>query len=300
MNETKRLILQTKRLSEEELDKKVNEYVASGKALNTQGALNLVKREIQTEKVRDNETINGYLMAVYRNKQGVNKMYVLRDSAVMTPVILLAETKEPETEINAPGPVKITGCVLYKNIFTDYQTYETSGETIISKGEIKTPLVDCCPVFSKVAKNGVFALRGVISKVYVDRDESRSAPGTAYRDLPFKPILEAGGRVNLKLVLEDGTSDASMSVRVSDEDRLGMLLGRDDMAFLDADDAYFKLSDALRGMHVIVFGRRSDEIDGKKTKNPFMNLHPFGFIVPQEQDPAVDVKTAVPADAEEE
>lgn len=298
MNAIKQQILATGRLSADELDKKISEKISTGKALNEQGALNLLKSEMAEQKVDSGVEEVGYLLGTHVNeKKKTKRVFLLKDDYTTRSILLHPKTQSEK--LRAPCAVKISGCDRIKNIFTGYEYLVSTENSKIAATTMKLSFVDCCPPLSTVTRNGVVALRGRISQVWPDRDwTKRKDKNQPVSELPELPILDKDGqRVHLGLVI--GDREKSVRVSIPSADHLKMLLEKDDLGFVYKQNGKELLVNALRNMDIIVFGRMSDEnSDGRKV-NPYMNLWPFGWVLQQKETP-VREPSAAAADADED
>jgi hypothetical protein len=291
-------IIKSGRMTEEKLDAAVKAKMKEG-ARTEQSALNKVFRDIAIETV-GKEDIPGYWLQIYvkKNNRGISG-YLQKEDGSTIKVAVVEGTPKPEVSLGRPlgiaDPVVLTNCVKKKNVFSGVTFYETTKDTSVKEAPISTPLVDCCADFSEKMADGIYAIRAQISRVWGVRPFGS-------KDKEMLPILDRGDIVNLRLVLE--SKGSQLSVKIPDAFRLKMLLG-EDLEWLDGDGAIKELSDCLRGISVVVFGRMNTCIfrgkpEEKKT-NPFFQITNFGFVLPVNEKGEKDVvATAAEVDEDEE
>lgn len=292
---TRDRIVKSGRMKAEELDAAVKQKMKEG-ARSVQSALNKVYRDVAVETV-GNEDIAGYFMQEYMRRRGGVSAYIQREDGSTVKVSIAEGTPKPEStlgrKMKIADPVVLTNCVKKRNVFTGTAFYETQKTTSVKEAKISTPLVDCCADFEGKMEDGIYALRGQVSRVWGVRPFGS-------KEKENLPILDRGDAVNLRLVVESGTSN--VSVKIPDALRLKLLIG-EDIEWLDEEGAIRELSDCLRGIPVVVFGRLGTSVfKGKpeeKATNPFMQIKNFGFVLPVDEKGSKEVK-AVSADVEEE
>ena len=295
---TRERIVKSGRMSEAQLDAAIKTKMEEG-ARTVQSALNKVYRDTAIEVVAPNLEVGGYWLQEYvkKNNRGVSG-YVQQEDGTTLKIGVVEETPKPKDSLGRNlrivDPVVLTNCTKKKNVYTGTVFYETTKDTKVKEATIATPLVDCCADFSDKVKDGIYAFRGTISKVWGLR------PFNAPKGTDMQPILDRGGVVNLRLVVESGGS--TISVKIPDEVRLKHIIGND-IEWLDNEGAIKELSDMLRGVSVVMFGKLGTKIfAGKpeeKATNPFLTIKNFGFVLPVEEKGS-KVLDAKPADIDED
>lgn len=309
----KERILSTGRISEEELKTKIAEHMAKG-ARTELSALKKVYREIATQLVEENAVLEGYFLGKYSTKRYGDKAYLQLADAATKSVVVLADTPQPSTDFGIGDPIQITVLKKYENIFTGYISYETTDKSDVKPIKMQFSLADCCPPLDAISKDGVYATRGRISQVWAVKDYSRRQEGQDIRELPQLPVIGAGGKVNLKLVVTAGQK--GMSVSIPDVGRFERLLnslvldgeaGQKRMAefmkILNTDeDAFRELRDMLQGVDVVVFGRHQSTFgrgSSARDVKPFMNIAQFGWVEKQGVVPMRESSISSGADEDE-
>jgi hypothetical protein len=79
-----------------------------------------------------------------------------------------------------------------------------------------------------------------------------------------------------------------------------MLLGQDDLSFLYKANGKELVVGALRNQDVIVFGRYNDENSEGRKCNPFINIWPLGWGIPQTETPVREQTAPVAEDDSDE
>jgi len=271
-------ILKTGRMKPEELDIAVKEKMKQG-ARSILSAENKVYRDISVEVIGKEDLAGFWLQEYVKKKGGVSGFVQLEDGSTQR-LTIVEETPSAQKTMGRPlkwgEPVVLTNVVRKKNVFTNAEFMETTKDTTVKPATLTTALQDCVSDLDSVKQDGVYALRGTISKVFSVAEFSKAGVKTR-----TEPIIGRGGQVNLRLIVSSG--QGTFSVKIPDEARLKQIIG-EDLEWLEADNAVRELADCLRTVPVVAFGRLSTVIfQGKpdeKKVNPFMTIKGFGFVLP--------------------
>lgn len=284
---TRDKIVKSGRMTAEQLDTAIAVKLKEG-ARTEQSALNKVYRDTAVETL-GNEDVAGFWMQEYikKNNKGVSG-YVQKEDGTTLKIAVVEGTPKPDAtlgrKLRMADPVILTNCIKKRNVYTGTVFYETSKTTAVREAKISTPLVDCCADFSEKMVDGIYTLRGQIVKVWGIRPFGEPKADMA-------PIVGRGDVVNLRLVVE--SAGETISVKIPDALRLKMIIGEDLDWLDDGENAIKELSDMLRGIPVVVFGRLGTKIfagkPNEKQTGPFVQIKNFGFVLPVKEKGSVAV-----------
>lgn len=309
-------ILTTNKLSKEELEGRVAEYMRDGYtgfdgkkrvARSRMSALNKLRRAITYEDVPGDHVARGYFLGAHTNKRrNENKIYVQLIQGDTRSIILASDIPHPEN-LKGGDPIEVKPVLRQKNIFLGFERWRTNENTKAVDTKLSQSFIDCCPEFQQVSRDGIYCLRGAISAVFPGKDFTGWKQGQDTRTLPRLPVIGSGDKVNLSLAVASGyDSDGNIitfSVKISTLENLTSLVG-DDIDWLNTEDNVVgELNDMLRDKQVIVFGILSRTIgrgrEMRETK-PFMNITNLGWIKVIEDKPTQTPSSAIGSEVDEE